>query len=196
MIVKETRIKTGSGHKALAAHVLRGKKNEVIRLLEGSQYWLKDWVKEAKREGLTYGLRHIAFNPEPAMTDGELSEFANRICEELKADKWLVDRSMIKLIVWCRRFRTSIDDGRLRLVWIRLAGFVLKHYTRFISTLGAPGRGRSFRCREQSKEDRCGTDGILISTRRGPFFQTNILQMTAGSSFSAGSRRPTRRFGC
>ncbi|BBC79990.1 hypothetical protein Abor_003_090 [Acetobacter orientalis] len=87
MIVKETRIKTGSGHKALAAHVLRGEKNEAILVLEGSEYWLKDWVKEAKREGLTYGLRHIAFNPEPAMSDTELSEFADRICEELKADK-------------------------------------------------------------------------------------------------------------
>ena len=87
MIVKETRIKTGSGHKALAAHVLRGEKNEAILVLEGSEYWLKDWVKEAKREGLTYGLRHIAFNPEQTMTDTELSEFADRICEELKADK-------------------------------------------------------------------------------------------------------------
>ncbi|GAN65020.1 hypothetical protein [Acetobacter orientalis] len=87
MIVKETRIKISSGHKALAAHVLRGEKNEAILVREGSEYWLKDWVKEAKREGLTYGLRHIAFNPEPAMSDNELSEFADRICEELKADK-------------------------------------------------------------------------------------------------------------
>lgn len=87
MIVKETRIKTGSGHKALAAHVLRGEKNEAIRRLEGSEYWLKDWVKEAKREGLTYGLRHIAFNPEQVMTDPELSGFADRLCEELGADK-------------------------------------------------------------------------------------------------------------
>ncbi|WP_244285121.1 relaxase/mobilization nuclease domain-containing protein [Acetobacter persici] len=87
MIVKETRIKTGSGHKALAAHILQGEKNEAILLLEGSEYWLKDWAKEAKREGLTYGLRHIAFNPEQAMTDPELSEFADRLCEELGADK-------------------------------------------------------------------------------------------------------------
>lgn len=87
MIVKETRIKTGSGHKALAAHVLRGEKNEAILVLEGSEYWLKDWAKEAKREGLTYGLRHIAFNPAQAMTDTELSEFADRLCEELEADK-------------------------------------------------------------------------------------------------------------
>lgn len=87
MIVKETRIKVSSGHKALAAHVLRGEKNEAILVLEGSEYWLKDWVKEAKREGLTYGLRHIAFNPEQAMTDPELSEFADRLCEELGADK-------------------------------------------------------------------------------------------------------------
>ncbi|GBR71423.1 hypothetical protein AA0312_2306 [Acetobacter tropicalis NRIC 0312] len=87
MIVKETRIKTGSGHKALAAHVLRGEKNEAILLFEGSEYWLKDWVKEAKREGLTYGLRHIAFNPEQVMTDPELSGFADRLCEELGANK-------------------------------------------------------------------------------------------------------------
>lgn len=87
MIVKETRIKTGSGHKALAAHVLRGEKNEAILVREGSEYWLKDWVKEARREGLTYGLRHIAFNPEQVMTDTELSGFADRLCEELGADK-------------------------------------------------------------------------------------------------------------
>lgn len=87
MIVKETRIKTGSGHKALTAHVLRGEKNEAILVLEGSEYWLKDWVKEAKREGLTYGLRHIAFNPEQVMTDPELSGFSDRLCEELGADK-------------------------------------------------------------------------------------------------------------
>ncbi|MCP1214395.1 relaxase/mobilization nuclease domain-containing protein [Acetobacter okinawensis] len=87
MIVKETRIKVSSGHKALAAHVLWGEKNEALLLLEGSEYWLKDWVKEAKREGLTYGLRHIAFNPEQAMTDTELSEFADRLCGELGADK-------------------------------------------------------------------------------------------------------------
>ncbi|MCP1220410.1 hypothetical protein NKW45_00945 [Acetobacter orientalis] len=44
-------------------------------------------MKEAKREGLTYGLRHIAFNPAQAMTDTELSEFADRLCEELGANK-------------------------------------------------------------------------------------------------------------
>ncbi|MFT8663989.1 MAG: hypothetical protein ABF772_03030 [Acetobacter orientalis] len=93
MIVKETRVKTGSGHKALAAHVLQGEKNEAILVLEGSEYWLKDWGKEAKREGLTYGLRHIAFNPEQTMTDGELSEFADRLCEEFGADK--ASRSLI-----------------------------------------------------------------------------------------------------
>jgi len=86
MIVQETRIRTASGHKAVSRHVLAGAKNEVIRVLEGSDYLLKDWIKEARREGIRYGLRHIAFNPAEPMTDEQLASFAERICEELSAD--------------------------------------------------------------------------------------------------------------
>lgn len=49
MIVQETRIKTSSGHKAVSKHVLAGAKNEAIHVLSGSDYLLKDWMKEAKR---------------------------------------------------------------------------------------------------------------------------------------------------
>ncbi|MFT9366590.1 MAG: hypothetical protein ABF572_13690 [Gluconobacter sp.] len=86
MIVQETRIKTSSGHKAVSRHVLAGAKNEVIRVLEGSDYLLKDWMKEARREGIRYGLRHIAFNPAESVTDEQLASFAERICTELSAD--------------------------------------------------------------------------------------------------------------
>ncbi|MFT8326885.1 hypothetical protein [Gluconobacter oxydans] len=86
MIVQETRIKTSSGHKAVSRHVLAGAKNEVIRVLEGSDYLLKDWMKEARREGIHYGLRHIAFNPAVSVTDEQLASFAKRICAELSAD--------------------------------------------------------------------------------------------------------------
>ena len=86
MIVQETRIKASSGHQAVSRHVLSGAKNEAIRLISGSDYLLKDWMKEAKREGIRYGLRHIAFNPSEAMTDQQLSGFAREICRELGAD--------------------------------------------------------------------------------------------------------------
>ncbi|WP_249197383.1 hypothetical protein [Gluconobacter wancherniae] len=86
MIVQETRIKTSSGHKAVSRHVLSGPKNEAIRVLSGSDYLLKDWMKEARREDIRYGLRHIAFNPAEPMTDEQLAAFAERICMELSAD--------------------------------------------------------------------------------------------------------------
>ncbi|WP_249212053.1 hypothetical protein [Gluconobacter cerinus] len=86
MIVQETRIKTSSGHKTVSRHVLAGAKNEAIRVLSGSDYLLKDWMKEARREGIRYGLRHIAFNPAEPMTDEQLASFAERICTELSAD--------------------------------------------------------------------------------------------------------------
>jgi hypothetical protein len=86
MIVKESRIKTRSGAGALSRHVLHGAKNEAIRVLAGSGWLMRDHMQEAKREGLTYGLRHIAFNPDDTMTDDQLSDFARRLCEELHAD--------------------------------------------------------------------------------------------------------------
>ncbi|MFT8816348.1 hypothetical protein [Acetobacter fabarum] len=86
MIVKESRIKTRSGARALSRHVLHGAKNEAIRVLAGSDWLMRDHMQEAKREGLTYGLRHIAFNPAQAMSDAQLAEFAGRLCQELKAD--------------------------------------------------------------------------------------------------------------
>lgn len=85
MIVKESRIRTKSGAGALTRHVLRGAKNEAIRVLTGSDWLMRDQMREAHREGLKYGLRHIAFNPDEAMTDEELSAFARRLCDELHA---------------------------------------------------------------------------------------------------------------
>lgn len=86
MIVKESRIRTKSGAGTLTRHVLRGAKNEAIRVLAGSDWLMRDQMREAHREGLKYGLRHIAFNPDEAMTDDQLSDFAYRLCDELKAD--------------------------------------------------------------------------------------------------------------
>ncbi|WP_227005045.1 relaxase/mobilization nuclease domain-containing protein [Acetobacter senegalensis] len=86
MIVKESRITTKSGAGAIARHVLYGAKNEAIRVLSGSEWLLHDHMREAHREGLKYGLRHIAFNPDEAMTDEQLSAFSRRLCEELHAD--------------------------------------------------------------------------------------------------------------
>lgn len=86
MIVKESRIRTKSGAGAIASHVLHGAKNEAIRVMSGSEWLLHDHMREAHREGLKYGLRHIAFNPDEAMTDEQLSAFARRLCDELHAD--------------------------------------------------------------------------------------------------------------
>lgn len=86
MIVKESRIRTKSGAGAIASHVLHGAKNEAIRIMSGSEWLLHDHMREAHREGLQYGLRHIAFNPDEAMTDEQLSAFARRLCDELHAD--------------------------------------------------------------------------------------------------------------
>ncbi|MCI1443172.1 MAG: hypothetical protein LKH03_12150, partial [Acetobacter sp.] len=86
MIVQESRIKTRSGAGALSRHVLHGAKNEAIRVLAGSGWLLHDAMREARREGLTYGLRHIAFNPDATMSDDQLAGFVRRLCEELHAD--------------------------------------------------------------------------------------------------------------
>ncbi|WP_238331333.1 hypothetical protein, partial [Acetobacter sp. DmW_125124] len=65
---------------------LHGPKNETIRIMAGSDWLLHDAMREARREKLTYGLRHIAFNPDEPMTDIQLAEFARRICLEFHAD--------------------------------------------------------------------------------------------------------------
>ncbi|MFT9026608.1 relaxase/mobilization nuclease domain-containing protein [Acetobacter indonesiensis] len=52
----------------------------------GSDWLPHDAMREARREGLTYGLRHIAFNPDEAMTDDQLADFARRICHEFHGD--------------------------------------------------------------------------------------------------------------
>jgi len=44
-------------------------------------------MKEARREGIRYGLRHIAFNPAEFMSDAALASFAARLCDELQADR-------------------------------------------------------------------------------------------------------------
>ncbi|WP_406586703.1 hypothetical protein [Asaia lannensis] len=87
MIVQETRIRTSSGHQAVSRHVLRGARNEAIRVLSGSDWRLADWMKEARREGIRYGLRHIAFSPAEPMSDAALASFAARLCDELQADR-------------------------------------------------------------------------------------------------------------
>jgi hypothetical protein len=86
VIVKESRIKTHGGAGALSRHMLHGAKNEAIRILAGSDWLMRDAMREARREGLTYGLRHIAFNPAEPMTDNQLADFARRICHEFHGD--------------------------------------------------------------------------------------------------------------
>ncbi|MCP1232174.1 hypothetical protein [Acetobacter indonesiensis] len=70
----------------MSRHVLHGAKNEAIRVIAGSNWLMREHMREARREGLTCGLRHIAFHPAQAMSDAQLAEFADRLCQELKAD--------------------------------------------------------------------------------------------------------------
>lgn len=86
MIIQESRIKTRSNAKAIARHVLHGPKNEAIRIMSGSDWLLHDTMREARREKLAYGLRHIAFNPAEPMADDQMAEFARRICHEFHGD--------------------------------------------------------------------------------------------------------------
>lgn len=86
MIIQESRIKTRSGARAITRHVLHSPENEAIRIMAGSDWLLHDAMQEARRENLTYGLRHIAFNPAEPMTDDQLTAFARRVCHEFHAD--------------------------------------------------------------------------------------------------------------
>ncbi|MFT8370693.1 MAG: hypothetical protein ABF641_06375 [Acetobacter sp.] len=87
MIVKESRIKTHGGAGALSRHMLHGAKNEAIRILAGSDWLMRDAMREARREGLTYGLRHIAFNPAEPMTD-----IRHRIRQAIQEQQAILDQ--------------------------------------------------------------------------------------------------------
>ena len=48
MIVQESWIRTRSGAGAIARHVLHGVKNEAIRVLAGSDWLMRDQMREAR----------------------------------------------------------------------------------------------------------------------------------------------------
>ncbi|MDF2097524.1 LPD7 domain-containing protein [Aquibaculum arenosum] len=64
MIIKSTRIRAESGHKAVATHVLRGKDNEQVACLSGDETLLVDAVADARSWQRRYALRHFSVNPD------------------------------------------------------------------------------------------------------------------------------------
>ncbi|WP_062271372.1 relaxase/mobilization nuclease domain-containing protein [Acetobacter cerevisiae] len=138
-----------SGAKDLRQHLLHGAKNDPIRVLTESDWLMRDHMREAKLERLKYGLRHIAFNPAQAMTDVQLSEFANRLCQELKADP-----SHMSLIIHQKKGTTH---GHLILSeWQRYhvlsSGFSWMRLEKIADRTVSPNRGH----RSGQHEDRAG----------------------------------------
>lgn len=82
MIIKATRISTGSGAGAVAAHVLRGQKNEEIRLLQGSEAEMHAAMRDAEAAGAKYGLRHYKISPKEGMTSDDAREVLRDLAQE------------------------------------------------------------------------------------------------------------------
>lgn len=68
MILAATRINSGSGHQAVANHVLRGPDNLSINILQGVEADLEDAMSDAWAHGAQYGLRHYHLDPDEPVT--------------------------------------------------------------------------------------------------------------------------------
>jgi hypothetical protein len=86
MIIKATRIATTSGAGAVASHVLRGEKNEEIRLLQGSEAEMHAAMKDAEAAGAKYGLRHYKISPKEGMTSDDAREILRDLGREFRFD--------------------------------------------------------------------------------------------------------------
>lgn len=86
MIITSSRIRARSGHKAVAAHVLRGKDNEKITILSGGEHQLADAVDDAKRWGRAYGIRHFTINPAVSISREQAAEVLQELATEFQFD--------------------------------------------------------------------------------------------------------------
>ena len=86
MIIKATRIATTSGAGAVAAHVLRGEKNERIELLRGSEVEMHAAMRDAESAGAKYGLRHYKISPAEEMTSEDARQVLADLAEEFGFD--------------------------------------------------------------------------------------------------------------
>jgi hypothetical protein len=82
MIVKATRIKTSSGSRKLAAHVLDGADNEEIHVLEGCRDDLDSMVRAAMRHGAKNAIRHVTISPDQSMTREQARAVVAAYCAE------------------------------------------------------------------------------------------------------------------
>lgn len=87
MIIKATRIATKSGAGAVASHVLRGEKNEEIRILQGSEQEMHDAMRDASAHGAKYGLRHFKISPGQEMTSDHAREILKDLAQEFGFDE-------------------------------------------------------------------------------------------------------------
>ena len=82
MIIQATRVAAADGARALAAHVLRGRKNEHIELVRGCEDDLGDMVGDARAHGAKYAIRHYSISPEePASREDALEIVADLAAE-------------------------------------------------------------------------------------------------------------------
>jgi hypothetical protein len=88
MNLKGTRIKTSSGSKPLWRHLNKRQENEEVIVLEGCEQDLRDAMKDAYREGIRYGLRHLAISPaeDEPMTGNQAKGVARAYAKEIGAD--------------------------------------------------------------------------------------------------------------
>lgn len=86
MIITSSRIKTSSGHKAVANHVLRGRDNERIITLSGGEYRLENAIEDAKRWGRAYGIRHFTINPAESISREQAAEVLKNLADEFQFD--------------------------------------------------------------------------------------------------------------
>lgn len=86
MLIKATRIRTATGARALARHLLQGDENEAIVVVRGTVADLHDAVADAKRFNRLYALRHIVIAPEVAMDRQQFERAAQALGDEFGFD--------------------------------------------------------------------------------------------------------------
>lgn len=86
MILAATRIKTDSGHQAVADHVLRGTGNIDITVIQGVEADLEDAMADARRHGAQYGIRHYHLDPDEPITTAQVFEALSLVATEFQFD--------------------------------------------------------------------------------------------------------------
>lgn len=86
MITKGSRLPTREGAAETADHVFRGKANEQIVVLRGSEQDLHDYVADAQAARRPYAIRHFKISPEHDITPEQETEAVALMAREFKFD--------------------------------------------------------------------------------------------------------------